>query len=378
MKKIFGMMVLACAATIVACGPKSNGSITMGSKSQFDSLSYALGVNVGYGMRYMMNDIPFNYDQIEKGVREGALATTQLTSEEIYEMLNNYFGQLRPQRAQAVMAKRAAEKAAAEETAAAEATEEAPEADAEVAVEIQEEPEMPAPDESMFATTGERDSISYAFGVDLGTNMEKSKMPVQLVWFLGGMKDVRNGEARMEESEASQIIQHYMRVVVPQKNKAENEAWLAEIAEEKGVQKTESGLLYRIDEMGDETLKAGPQDRLLVHYKGTNHNGEAFDSSYFEFKPKQMQDFLKQVRPDDYNKDEPFNCDLSRMIPGWIEGLQLVGKGGKITLWIPSELAYGESSRSPLIPANEALKFEVEVIDVMPREVPAAEVAPAN
>jgi FKBP-type peptidyl-prolyl cis-trans isomerase FkpA len=60
--------------------------------------------------------------------------------------------------------------------------------------------------------------------------------------------------------------------------------------------------------------------------------------------------------------------------------LQLIGKGGKIILWIPAELAYGASSPSPNISANEALKFVVELEDVIKPEVTeeAAAAAPAT
>ena len=57
---------------------------------------------------------------------------------------------------------------------------------------------------------------------------------------------------------------------------------------------------------------------------------------------------------------------VNGVIKGWGEGLQLVGKGGKINLWIPAELAYGEQGAGGAIGPNEALAFEVELIDVMP------------
>jgi FKBP-type peptidyl-prolyl cis-trans isomerase FkpA len=53
------------------------------------------------------------------------------------------------------------------------------------------------------------------------------------------------------------------------------------------------------------------------------------------------------------------------VIPGWTEGMKLVGKGGEVVLWIPAEMAYGPQPR-PGIPANSALKFEVTLLDVIP------------
>lgn len=65
-------------------------------------------------------------------------------------------------------------------------------------------------------------------------------------------------------------------------------------------------------------------------------------------------------------RTKPVEFELGQVIPGWTEGLKLIGKGGKITLWIPAELAYGRQARGKYILPNSALKFEVELEDVIP------------
>lgn len=108
---------------------------------------------------------------------------------------------------------------------------------------------------------------------------------------------------------------------------------------------TESGLKYRILRKGKDE-KPTAQDSVTVHYKGWLDDGETiFDSSY--------------------QRGENISFPLGRVISGWTEGLQLVGKGGMIELEIPSELAYGErGTPGGPIPPNAKLHFLVELFEI--------------
>ncbi|SMD33778.1 FKBP-type peptidyl-prolyl cis-trans isomerase [Reichenbachiella faecimaris] len=108
-------------------------------------------------------------------------------------------------------------------------------------------------------------------------------------------------------------------------------------------QVTETGLRYVITQEG-EGANATDGNQVSVHYNGTLLDGTKFDSSY--------------------DRGQPFSFTLGqgRVIMGWDEGIALLNKGAKATLYIPSTLAYGETETGK-IPANSILKFDVELVD---------------
>lgn len=353
MKKILIAAALAGAAILTSCGDKKSG-ITMGSLSDFDSLSYALGANIGYGMNYEMKDVPFDFKAIDKGIKDGAMDKATKSHEEQLDMLRGYFMSTRGERARAIAQKRA--QADSVRLAGGDST----------------KVEYPAADPEMFASEEERTDISYAFGNDIGVNIRESGMPVQLVWIGEAMQNVRDNNAKMSQDEVNQYLQHYFMVILPAENAKASKEWLEKVAKKSGVKKTESGLLYRIDKEGDMSAKANdPRDVVKVHYTGRTRQGKVFDTSKFANRPKEQQEMIKKQNPEGYDKDEPIEFPLNRVIPGWTEGMQLVGKGGTITLWIPSDMAYGSRGAGRNIGPNEALEFEVELIDVTPYVEPA-------
>ena len=105
---------------------------------------------------------------------------------------------------------------------------------------------------------------------------------------------------------------------------------------------TPTGLKYKILRKSDGA-KPTKFDQVTVNYKGWLDDGTEFDSSY--------------------KRGEPITFPLNRVIKGWTEGMQLVGKGGMIELEIPSKLGYGPGGQGP-IPPDATLHFLVELIDI--------------
>jgi FKBP-type peptidyl-prolyl cis-trans isomerase len=121
------------------------------------------------------------------------------------------------------------------------------------------------------------------------------------------------------------------------------QAFLKENAKKEGVKTTASGLQYKITKEGTgKNPKA--TDTVVVHYKGTTIDGKEFDSSY--------------------KRGEPTTFPLNGVIKGWTEGLMYLSEGGKATLYIPSELAYGKRGAGRDIGPDETLIFDVELIKI--------------
>lgn len=209
------------------------------------------------------------------------------------------------------------------------------------------------------------DSVSYLLGINFGSFLKGYDFGSDLNYgeIVKGMKDFVNAKGNVQDenflaqfkidpNKMNDLFNNYLEkrsTGVSMMNKQKGEKFLEANGKKAGVVTTESGLQYKIIEAGNE-VKPGPQDTVWVRYKGTLIDGTVFDA----------------VADD----ADPIMLTLNRVVPGWTEGLQLVGEGGKIDLFIPSELGYGEQDNQT-IPGNSVLVFNVELTKVAPYVAPA-------
>jgi FKBP-type peptidyl-prolyl cis-trans isomerase len=196
----------------------------------------------------------------------------------------------------------------------------------------------------------EEQKYSYSIGYQFAQNLKGQNVKVDSKALALAVSDVLNGnDPKITEQEMQDSMQKMYEKrrenmkAEADKNKKEGEEFLAKNKEQGDVKTLESGLQYQVMSAG-EGAKPGENDTVKVHYKGTLIDGTEFDSSY--------------------KRDKPAEFPVKAVIPGWTEALQLMKKGGKWKLWIPSELAYGERGR-PSIPPNSVLIFEVELLDIV-------------
>lgn len=221
------------------------------------------------------------------------------------------------------------------------------------------------------------DSISYLLGANLGLmadgngffdnmdqmNMDELKKGIEDAFAAGQpsnpyrLDSVWMKKFKISPYDMNQIFNTYLGARQAYKakfNEKMGEKFLAENAKKSGVKVTESGLQYVLHAEG-EGEKVMPEDRVVVNYKGTLIDGTEFDAN------------------------DGIEFGASQVIPGWTEGLGLLGKGGKATLYIPSNLAYGERApRGSKIQPNSTLIFEVEVVDIIKPVVEPVEAVEAE
>lgn len=176
-------------------------------------------------------------------------------------------------------------------------------------------------------TDAEIDAISrgmkrYVNREDPPTDLSKSLEPMQTYF-------VEREAAVLEEQ--------------TKRNREEELEFFDSIVGQPEYQSLATGLYFQIIEKGDGK-KPGKNDRVRVHYTGTFLDGEVFDSSY--------------------KRNEPAEFVLNSVIPGWTQGLQLIEEGGKVKLFVPAKLGYGDKG-TPGVPPASALIFEVELLEVL-------------
>lgn len=195
--------------------------------------------------------------------------------------------------------------------------------------------------------------LGYIIGMDIGSSLKQQGAELDLDSLFEAIRATYNDEPlAMTPEEAATVREEFIskrraeaeaeRQSQAADNAAEGDKFLLENRGKQGVQVTDSGLQYKVIEMG-EGAKPAATDRVTVHYRGTLLNGEEFDSSY--------------------SRNQPMTFQLDQVIPGWTEGVQLMPVGSKFMFWIPPNLAYGPNGGGPIGP-NATLTFEVELLGI--------------
>ncbi len=201
----------------------------------------------------------------------------------------------------------------------------------------------------------------YALGVHLSKQLSVFDLtPEELKYVQLGMSDAAGGKKLAADPEANmqklgELAQARMQKAT-EKQKALAKPFLEKAAKEAGVKKTASGLIYKEIKAGTGAQPKAT-DLVKVHYVGTLIDGKEFDSSV--------------------KRGQPAELPLSQVFPCWTEGVSMMKVGGKSKLICPSEIAYGDRGRPPVIPGGATLVFEVELLDVKDAKTAALQSSPS-
>ena len=204
--------------------------------------------------------------------------------------------------------------------------------------------------------------MSYELGMNIGVNLKQQfeqmgqqGIEINKATFLAALsKSIKGDSTILSRSQAEQVYQAFMtsfqekkmkaeeaRIAESpeaKKNAAEGKKFLEEKSKEAGVQKTASGLLYKVIKEG-KGEKPTATSNLKINYKGTLIDGKQFDA----------------------NKNTTMN--VGQVVPGFREALMLMTPGSTYQVYIPAELGYG-LRQTGSIPVNSTLIFDIDLLEV--------------
>lgn len=192
---------------------------------------------------------------------------------------------------------------------------------------------------------------SYGIGLNMGKSLAQEGMDdLDSNAVAQGIEDaIGKKEQRLKDEELIEAFAFLQKraeermVEMNEESAAAGNKFLEDNAKREGVVTTATGLQYEVVKKTDGAQPKAT-DVVTVHYEGKLTDGSVFDSSI--------------------ERGSPIDLPVNGVIPGWVEGLQLMHVGEKYKLYIPSELAYGEQSPTPAIPANSVLVFDLELIAI--------------
>lgn len=198
------------------------------------------------------------------------------------------------------------------------------------------------------------DKISYGIGVDMARDFKRQGIEVNVDMLMKGMKDGQEGKnVLMTDEDLRTTLNAYQaelkqkqeqaRKTAAENNKKLGDAFLAENKTKEGVVTLPSGLQYKIIKKGDGKLPT-ITDTVECNYRGTLVDGTEFDSSA--------------------KRGQPLTIKVQEGIPGWREAMLLMPIGSKWQLFIPPELAYGDTGAGNILGPSQTLLMEVEVLAI--------------
>ncbi|MCB1094159.1 MAG: FKBP-type peptidyl-prolyl cis-trans isomerase [Verrucomicrobiae bacterium] len=215
------------------------------------------------------------------------------------------------------------------------------------------EPNMEALKKGMESVFNADKDFSYAVGASIALQIAHRNAKVDMDQLVAGLTDAfAYAEPKMSREDQRQAmsdleaglkkIRDAEIAASAPANEAKGKAFLEENKKREGVKVTDSGLQYEVlaEGKGD---KPGPEDTVMVNYKGMSLDGAIFDQT-------------------DAGNPKRLSLKSNYILPGWKEGMLMMSPGAKYKFYIPHDIAYGMEPRNTVIGGNETLIMEVELV----------------
>lgn len=205
----------------------------------------------------------------------------------------------------------------------------------------------------------DRGKLGYAIGYEFGS--ESSPWDIELEALIQAIRDAHDGrEPQVEREEMQALLTAFNERMrqermaqfqeMAERNQVRAEEFLTENRSKSGIQSLPSGVQYRIIEEGDGS-RPTLEDTVTVHYRGSKMDGREFDSSFARGVPAVFQ--------------------VNSVLEGWQEVLPLMREGAMWQVFLPPEMAFGMRGDPPLIGPNEALQFDIRLVQIgEPEDLP--------
>lgn len=201
-----------------------------------------------------------------------------------------------------------------------------------------------------FKLEDSADSLSYVVGMNIAYNIMQMDSTMRADAVMAGIEDVLKGTELMSFDDGRMFLLSYMNYDVYERVRKFEEQYLSDLAaSDNAVVRANSGLTYKVGELGDMgQMINSDRDTVAFTYRVTNMAGKEVDRAE--------------------NRADTLRTQVGRLQDGLREGVKLIGQGGKITLWIPSSMAYGsQGDEQKEIEPNEMLRYELNIVEVKRR-----------
>ncbi len=193
----------------------------------------------------------------------------------------------------------------------------------------------------------ESDSLAYIIGMNVADNLLAMDSTINMKVVCRAIAERSASKSLLTHDDAKTYYLRYLTYVEPERKRGYEEQYLEDLVKaDRTFTRSKSGLTYHIDVIGDEDFTPrGVNDLISLRYTISRVDGEQIYSSYEDA--------------------DTLVIGLKNLADGVQESLKMVGKGGKVNAWIPSELAFGEAGDSLLgVEPFETLYYEMEMVDM--------------